>query len=183
MRLNLLRKTYPTVPIMALTATARIDTVQSIQQSLGMRNALVLRQSFNRPNLTYKVCPKMRGSATLETIAAIIQKHHANECGIIYCLSRRDCENVSTDLGNKYGIQARHFHAGLNIEDKLRIQEGWEAGTFKVIVATIAFGMGIDKADVRFVIHHSMPKSLEGYYQETGRAGRCLLYTSDAADE
>lgn len=183
-RLNLLRKTYPTVPIMALTATARIDTVQSIQQSLGMRNALVLRQSFNRPNLTYKVCPKMRGSATLETIAAIIQKHHANECGIIYCLSRRDCENVSTDLGNKYGIQARHFHAGLNIEDKLRIQEGWEAGTFKVIVATIAFGMGIDKADVRFVIHHSMPKSLEGYYQETGRAGRdgkwsdCILFWS-----
>lgn len=183
-RLDMLRKEYPDVPIMALTATARIDTVQDIQRRLGMRNALMLRQSFNRPNLTYRVCPKKRGGSTLDRIAAMIQEDHPNDCGIIYCLSRRDCENIASDLETKYGIRARHFHAGLNTQDKLRIQEGWEAGTFKVIVATIAFGMGIDKADVRFVIHHSMPKSLEGYYQETGRAGRdgklseCTLFWS-----
>lgn len=183
-RLDMLRRDYPRVPIMALTATARIDTVQDIQRHLGMRNTLVLRQSFNRPNLTYRVCPKKRGGGTLERIAAMIQQDHPNDCGIIYCLSRRDCENIASDLETKYGIRARHFHAGLDTQDKLRIQEGWEAGRFKVIVATIAFGMGIDKADVRFVIHHSMPKSLEGYYQETGRAGRdgklseCTLFWS-----
>lgn len=182
-RLDMLRKEYPDVPIMALTATARIDTVEDIQRHMGMRDALVLRQSFNRPNLTYSVEPKKRGS-TLDHIASFIQQKHANECGIIYCLSRRDCENVACDLESKFGIRARHFHAGLTNQDKIRIQEGWEAGQFKVIVATIAFGMGIDKADVRFVIHHSMPKSLEGYYQETGRAGRdgkqseCILFWS-----
>jgi len=183
-RLDCLRKEYPDVPLMALTATARIDTVEGIQKHLGMRQTLVLRQSFNRPNLTYSVRPKRRGGGTLDSMAALIQERHADECGIIYCLSRRDCENVASDLESKYGIRARHFHAGLNTQDKLRIQEGWEAGQFKVIVATIAFGMGIDKADVRFVIHHSMPKSLEGYYQETGRAGRdgkqseCVLFWS-----
>ena len=121
---------------MALTATARIDTVQDIQRRLGMRNALMLRQSFNRPNLTYRVCPKKRGGGTLDRIAAMIQEDHPNDCGIIYCLSRRDCENIASDLETKDGIRARHFHAGLNTQDKLRIQEGWEAGTFKVIVAT-----------------------------------------------
>lgn len=181
-RLEMLRQQYPTVPLMALTATARIDTVQDIQRRLGMRDALVLRQSFNRPNLTYSVVPKRRGAATLDSIAAFIRTHHPNDCGIIYCLSRRDCENLASDLETKYGIHARHFHAGLDTQDKLRIQDTWETGHFKVIVATIAFGMGIDKADVRFVIHHSIPKSLEGYYQETGRAGRdgkrseCVLY-------
>ncbi|KAI3620111.1 hypothetical protein CBS9595_002078 [Malassezia furfur] len=181
-RLEMLRQQYPRVPLMALTATARIDTVHDIQQRLGMRDAVVLRQSFNRPNLSYSVQPKRRGAGTLESIAAFIKERHAGECGIIYCLSRRDCENVASDLNTKFGIQARHFHAGLDTQDKLRIQDTWEAGHFKVIVATIAFGMGIDKADVRFVIHHSIPKSLEGYYQETGRAGRdgkaseCVLY-------
>lgn len=181
-RLEMLRQQYPRVPLMALTATARIDTVHDIQRRLGMRDAVVLRQSFNRPNLSYSVQPKRRGAGTLESIAAFIKERHAGECGIIYCLSRRDCENVASDLNTKYGIQARHFHAGLDTQDKLRIQDTWEAGQFKVIVATIAFGMGIDKADVRFVIHHSIPKSLEGYYQETGRAGRdgkaseCVLY-------
>lgn len=181
-RLDWLRREYPRVPLMALTATARIDTVEDIQRHLGMRDALVLRQSFNRPNLTYSVRPKRRGGGVLDDMAAFIQARHANDCGIIYCLSRRDCENVASDLGAKYGIRARHFHAGLDVSDKLRIQENWESGQFKVIVATIAFGMGIDKADVRFVIHHSMPKSLEGYYQETGRAGRdgrqseCVLF-------
>lgn len=183
-RLDCLRREYPAVPLMALTATARIDTVEGIQKHLGMRRTLVLRQSFNRPNLTYSVRPKRRGGGTLDSMAALIQERHANDCGIIYCLSRRDCENVASDLESKYGIRARHFHAGLSTQDKLRIQEGWEANQFKVIVATIAFGMGIDKADVRFVLHHSMPKSLEGYYQETGRAGRdgkqseCVLFWS-----
>lgn len=183
-RLSRLREQFPSVPIMALTATARINTIKDIQTQLGMRDAVVLRQSFNRPNLTYRVEPKRAGGATLECIAEFVRTSHAGECGIIYCLSRRDCENVASDLSTRFGIRARHFHAGLANSDKASIQDGWERGEFLVIVATIAFGMGIDKPDVRFVIHHSMPKSLEGYYQETGRAGRdgeraeCVLYWS-----
>ena len=140
----------------------------------------MFKQSFNRPNLRYQVREK---SKSIDDIIALIKTQYAGKCGIIYCLSRKNCEEMSTKL-TKQGINSAFYHAGLDSRDRNRIQMEWVSNSFQVIVATIAFGMGIDKSDVRFVIHSSLPNSLEGYYQETGRAGRdgrdslCILYYS-----
>ncbi|KAJ4163414.1 hypothetical protein LMH87_005146 [Akanthomyces muscarius] len=147
------RRKFPNVPVMALTATATQNVIVDIRHNLGMRNCKIFSQSFNRPNLYYEVRPK--GSST----------------GIVYALSRKGTESVAERL-REQGISAYHYHAGMTPPEKVNVQTRWQKGTIKVVVATIAFGMGIDKPDVRFVIHHGLPKSLEGYYQETGRAGR-----------
>src|SRR3954468_12715259 len=155
------------VPVMALTATATPKVQQDIQKNLGMMDALLFKSSFNRGNLFYNVRPKQN------VIKEIIKyvKQNSGKSGIIYCLSRKKVEEIAEAL-KVNGIKAAPYHAGLDAKERAKTQDGFLMEDLNVIVATIAFGMGIDKPDVRFVIHHDIPKSLEGYYQETGRAGR-----------
>lgn len=176
------RREFSGVPVMALTATATENARVDVVHNLGIQGCEVLTQSFNRPNLTYEVLRKGKSPEVLESIATTIKTFYKNQSGIIYCLSRKNCEKVAESLRREHGIRAEHYHAGMDAASKTSCQKKWQSGEYHVIVATIAFGMGIDKPDVRFVIHHSIPKSLEGYYQETGRAGRdgkrsgCYLY-------
>lgn len=154
-------------PIIALTATATAKVQHDIQKNLGMLNAQMFKSSFNRPNLYYEVRPKVK--ATAEIIKFI--SNHTGKSGIIYCLSRKKVELLAEQL-QVNGIKALPYHAGMDAATRSKHQDMFLMEEIDVIVATIAFGMGIDKPDVRFVIHYDIPKSLEGYYQETGRAGR-----------
>ncbi|MBA7513068.1 ATP-dependent DNA helicase RecQ [subsurface metagenome] len=154
-------------PIIALTATATPKVQHDIQKNLDIMHANVFKSSFNRPNLYYEVRPKV--NATKGIIKLI--KNNSRKSGIIYCLSRRKVEELAEIL-KVNGIKALPYHAGMDSETRTTTQDKFLMEDIDVIVATIAFGMGIDKPDVRFVIHYDIPKSLEGYYQETGRAGR-----------
>ncbi|ORX66238.1 ATP-dependent DNA helicase [Anaeromyces robustus] len=155
--LHIFRECYPEIPIMALTATANSKRIYEVRQKTK--------------NID-------------EDIYAFISMYYQGQSGIIYCLSQRNCEDLAMKLKKKYGISAEFYHAGLDESDRNTIQHLWSINQIQIIVATIAFGMGIDKPDVRFVIHYSLPKSMEGYYQETGRAGRdgknshCVLFFS-----
>jgi ATP-dependent DNA helicase RecQ len=156
------------VPIIALTATATPKVQQDIQKNLNMLDAGIFISSFNRPNLYYEVRPK--GDEPIKDIIKYI-KSQAGKSGIVYCLSRKKVEELAETL-QVNGIKALPYHAGLDSATRVTNQDRFLMEEVDVIVATIAFGMGIDKPDVRYVIHHDMPKSLEGYYQETGRSGR-----------
>lgn len=155
------------VPIIALTATATEKVQVDIQKNLGMMDASLFKASFNRANLYYEIRPKQN---VLKEIIKFV-KQNAGKSGVIYCLSRKKVEEVAETL-TVNGIRALPYHAGLDPTTRASHQDKFLMEEADVIVATIAFGMGIDKPDVRFVIHHDIPKSLEGYYQETGRAGR-----------
>ncbi len=166
-RLRSIIEAIDRVPIIALTATATPKVQEDIQKNLGMTDAKVFKASFNRDNLMYEIRPKK--DVKKEIIKAI--KQHDGQCGIVYCLSRKKVEEIA-ELLQVNGIKALPYHAGLDSNSRARHQDMFLMEDVDVIVATIAFGMGIDKPDVRFVIHHDIPKSLESYYQETGRAGR-----------
>lgn len=172
-RLGLLKDNFPNVPIMALTATAPPKIIDHVKKSLRMKDPIVFTMNFNRPNLSFEVRekPLINGKA-LETLKTIITTEFDLEAvGIVYCMTKQECEDVANYLFD-HGVSADFYHAGQSNIDRALVQEAWQKGLVRVVCATIAYGMGINKADVRYVIHFSVAKSIEGYYQEAGRAGR-----------
>ncbi len=168
MQLGILKEKFPETPILALTATADERTRLDIASQLRMVEPKIFISSFDRPNISYKITDRVN---EIKQLKDFIQKEHEDDTGIVYCLSRKKVEKVAAEL-QKAGLNAFAYHAGMPAETRVAIQKKFNVEENIIIVATIAFGMGIDKPNVRFVAHLDLPKSIEGYYQETGRAGR-----------
>jgi len=167
-----LKQRFPEVPVLALTATATPEVTSDIVQQLGMRSPARYRGSFFRKNLRLHAFAKGDTlGRTAREAALAIARSRPGQSGIVYCLSRKTVEST-TEFLKKNGVRAGHYHAGLDAAVRSRVQDAFQNDEIDVVVATIAFGMGIDKSNVRFVVHHDMPRSIEGYYQELGRAGR-----------
>ena len=177
--LKALRQQFPAAPVIALTATATPRVRQDVVAQLGLEQGRVFLSSFNRANLNYSVAPKRD---SFQALVDLLQEQQ-NQPAIIYCFSRRDTEALAADLCRR-GFAALPYHAGLENAQRQETQDKFVHDQVNIIVATIAFGMGIDKPDIRLIVHYAMPKSVEGYYQETGRAGRdglpsqCVLFYS-----
>jgi ATP-dependent DNA helicase RecQ len=179
--LGALRRTMPSMPIQAYTATATPRVRADIVQALGLADPLLLVGNFDRPNLTYRV--QARRDLVAQVMAVI--DRHPKQAGIVYCLRRSDVEELCADLKQR-GVRCAAYHAGLGAEERKRAQAAFQAEEIDIVVATVAFGMGIDRSDVRFIAHASLPKGVEQYSQETGRAGRdglpaeCVLFYGGA---
>ena len=188
-----LKERFGGIPVLALTATATAEVTRDIVDQLGMREPLVVRGTFFRPNLRLHAYKKGGGAGTdaagrrhglrvREGLLRIVRERRG-ESGIVYCLSRRSVE-ATAELLREHGVRARAYHAGMEPEQRTRTQDAFQEGAVDVVVATVAFGMGIDKPDIRYVLHRDMPRSIDGYYQEIGRAGRdgqpsdCVLFYS-----
>ena len=172
-KLSLLRDAFPGTPTIALTATADTTTQQDIATQLNLNITEPFVSSFERPNITTEARP---GNKRLEQIKAFVRDHEG-ESGIVYCLSRKSTESLAEKL-SAVGVNARAYHAGMQSDERRTVQDGFQNDDIQIVCATIAFGMGIDKPNIRWVIHYNMPKNIEGYYQEIGRAGRDGLEAS-----
>ncbi|KAM3686550.1 hypothetical protein ACB098_10G010400 [Castanea mollissima] len=181
--LGILKTQFPNVPLVALTATATQKVQTDLMDMLHIPRCIKFVSTVNRPNLFYMVRQKSSvGKVVIDEIAEYIQESYSNnESGIVYCFSRKECEQIAKELRER-GISADYYHADMDANAREKVHMRWSNNKLQVIVGTVAFGMGINKPDVRFVVHHSLSKSMETYYQESGRAGRdglpseCLLY-------
>lgn len=184
LKLTDFRVKFPGVPILALTATATPGVRQDIITVLSMKNTEIVLNSFNRPNLYYEI--RKKSNRIIEDIAKYIKNKYPEDSGIIYCSSRADCQHLGKVLKRTFQLSAWYYHGEMAPEERIRVQTEWMRGDIKVLAATVAFGMGIDKRDVRFVVHYSFPKNIDEYYQQTGRAGRdgehseCVLFFKES---
>jgi bloom syndrome protein len=183
LHLDFLKEKYRDVPLLCLTATATIKVKDDIVKRLKIdKDYAFFQSSFNRPNLIYEIRDKKQFKNVNDDLVQMLRTRFRGKSGIIYCISRKECEKLAEVLYRNYSIRCDYYHAELTHNKRQEVQARWMKNEIQIIIATIAFGMGINKKDVRFVIHYSMPKSLEGYVQECGRAGRdqeraeCILY-------
>ena len=168
----MVRNLCPKTPILGLTATCTSHVTEDVKKILAIQKAMVIKSPLNRPNLLYEVRAKPDNhEGCLDLLEKLLKNEFAGQSGIIYTLSIKDVETLTRDLRGR-GLRVGAYHANLEADYRSSIHKKWLSGAYQAVIATIAFGMGIDKPDVRFVLHHCMSKSMENFYQESGRAGR-----------